>query len=347
MTMNYKHYAMTAVAVGSLFATACAGGKQDPGGDDLTAGAVKAEAKTAASLYERLGGVFAVAAVVDHFSNAVVENPIVGRESKNPALRAWHTKNIGHLPGVKFMRTLWVSSATGGPFQYVATKPGMTPLGLEEAHRELNISSAEFDEVAAELGRTLDVFKVPQQEKTEVLSAFAAHKGEVTAGQASATVGGVKASAEKTPPMASDASLYGRLGGIFAIAAVVDHFSNDVAANRIVGRESKNPALRAWSTENIGRLPGVKFMRTLWVANVAGGPFQFTATKPGATAVGLEEAHRALKISPEEFDEVAAELARTLATFKVPKRETTEVLTAFAAHKTEVIAGYVADKAAR
>ena len=39
-----------------------------------------------------------------------------------------------------------------------------------------------FDEVAAELGRTLDFFKVPKREKTEVLAAFAAHKGEVTAG---------------------------------------------------------------------------------------------------------------------------------------------------------------------
>ena len=34
------------------------------------------------SLYERLGGVFAIAAVVDHFSDAVVKNPIVGQKSK-------------------------------------------------------------------------------------------------------------------------------------------------------------------------------------------------------------------------------------------------------------------------
>ena len=80
------------------------------------------------------------------------------------------------------MRTLWVCNAAGGPFQYTATKPGSTPLGLEEAHRELKISPAEFDEVAAELGPTLDFFKVPAQEKKEVLAAFAAHKAEVTAG---------------------------------------------------------------------------------------------------------------------------------------------------------------------
>ena len=138
------------------------------------------------SLYERLGGVFAIAAVVDHFSDAVVKNPIVGQKSKNPQLREWHTKNLGRLPGLKFMRTLWVCSVSGGPFQFAATKPGSTPLGLEEAHRDLRISPAEFDEVAAELGRTLDFFKVPKREKSEVLAAFAAHKDEVTAGYVAA-----------------------------------------------------------------------------------------------------------------------------------------------------------------
>ena len=140
---------------------------------------------TEASLYERLGGAFAIAAVVDHFSDAVVRNPIVGQTSENPALREWHTNNLGRLPGLKFMRTLWVCDIAGGPQQYAATKPGNTPLGLEEAHRELKISSDEFDEVAAELGRTLDHVGVPEQEKGEVLAAFAAHKGEVTEGYSS------------------------------------------------------------------------------------------------------------------------------------------------------------------
>ena len=137
------------------------------------------------SLYERLGGAFAIAAVVDHFSDAVVQNPIVGQESKNPALREWHTQNLGRLPGLKFMRTLWVCNVSGGPFQYTPTVPGSTVLGLEEAHRRLRISPEEFDEVAAELGRTLDAVGVPEQEKGEVLAAFAAHKDEVTEGYTS------------------------------------------------------------------------------------------------------------------------------------------------------------------
>ncbi len=133
-------------------------------------------------LYERLGGVFAIAAVIDHFSDALVNNSIVGKTSKNPALRQWHTENLKRLPGLKFMRTVWVCDITGGPFKFNATRPGKTKLGLEEAHRNLNISPAEFDEVAAELGRTLDFFKVPAREKGEVLAAFAAHKKEVTVG---------------------------------------------------------------------------------------------------------------------------------------------------------------------
>jgi hemoglobin len=142
------------------------------------------------TLYHRLGGVFAIAAVVDHFSDAVVKNPVVGQQSKNPQLREWHTKNMGRLPGLKFMRALWVCNVSGGPYQFTATKSGTTPLGLEEAHRDLRISPAEFDEVAAELGRTLDFVKVPTREKDEVLAAFAAHKGEVTAGYVAVHKGG-------------------------------------------------------------------------------------------------------------------------------------------------------------
>jgi hemoglobin len=134
------------------------------------------------SLYERLGGVFAIAAVIDHFSDAVVRDQIAGQGSANPALREWHTQKLARLPGLKFMRTLWVCDVAGGPFTFAATKPGATVLGLEEAHRELHITPDEFDAVAATLARSLDHFHVPEREKGEVLAAFAAHKAEVTEG---------------------------------------------------------------------------------------------------------------------------------------------------------------------
>jgi hemoglobin len=139
------------------------------------------------SLYERLGGVFAIAAVVDHFSDAIVENPRVGNQSPNPELREWHTERVAErLPGLKFMRTLWVCDVAGGPLEFRATQPGATPLGLEQAHRELRITAEEFDEVAAELKRSLEHFKIPAKETEEVLAAFAAHKPEVTEGSKAA-----------------------------------------------------------------------------------------------------------------------------------------------------------------
>jgi hemoglobin len=136
------------------------------------------------SLYERLGGAFAIAAVIDHFSDAVVRNPTTGQGSQDPELGEWSRDQLGRLPGLKFMRTLWLCELAGGPQVYGATKPGKTHPGLEEAHRALEVSPDIFDEVAAELARSLDHFNVPDAEKAEVLAGFAGHKGEVTEGYA-------------------------------------------------------------------------------------------------------------------------------------------------------------------
>jgi hemoglobin len=138
------------------------------------------------SLYERLGGIFAIAAVVDRFSDKVVDNPRVGKLSPNPALREWSTKHLDRLPGLKFMRTLWVCAVAGGPCNYVGTRPCHNQMALEKAHYDFHISPEEFDEVAAELARALDYYHVPDREKGEVLAAFAAHKGEVTTGYTAA-----------------------------------------------------------------------------------------------------------------------------------------------------------------
>jgi hemoglobin len=52
---------------------------------------------------------------------------------------------------------------------------------MQEAHKDLQITPDEFDEVGAEISRALDHFGVPEQEKHELLTAVVAHKGEVTA----------------------------------------------------------------------------------------------------------------------------------------------------------------------
>ena len=126
------------------------------------------------TLYERLGGIFAIAAVVDSFSDRLLQNPKI--VDANPELHEWHTVTYHtRMPGLKWGRTWWLAMKAGGPFLYTGKE-------MRDAHFDLKISPEVFDEVAAELARTLDDFKVPEREKGEVLAAFAAEKGEVTAG---------------------------------------------------------------------------------------------------------------------------------------------------------------------
>ena len=98
-----------------------------------------------------------------------------------------------------------------------------------------------------------------------------------------------------------DKSLFDKLGGIFSIATVIDRFSEEILKNPIVGKNSPNPQLRDWSRNQVDeRLPGLKLQRTLWVASITGGPFKFTATRPGKNELDLTEAHKKLKISSEQ-----------------------------------------------
>ena len=122
------------------------------------------------SLYDRLGGYFAIAAVVNRFSDAIITNP---KLNENPALREWNeTQAEARLPGLKFGRTLWVAAAAGGPFEY-------TGLPLTEAHAELNLTADEFAEVGAEIVRALDFYQVPEREQQELVEAYQASMPDV------------------------------------------------------------------------------------------------------------------------------------------------------------------------
>ena len=134
------------------------------------AGAAKQTTPAEPSLYERLGGYFAIAAVVDRFSDAIITNP---KLNENPALKAWNETQAGsRLPGLKFGRTLWIAAVAGGPFEY-------TGLPLEEAHAELNLTADEFAEVGAEIVRALDFYGVPEQEQKELVEAYQASMNDV------------------------------------------------------------------------------------------------------------------------------------------------------------------------
>ena len=147
---------------------------QQPGGTAKAQGAEAAvqpaQPKATQSLYDRLGGIFAIAAVVDRFSDAIVENP---KLNQNPQLVAWNRdESAARLPGLKVMRTIWIASMAGGPFQYTG-KP------LAEAHPRFKLTEAEFKEVGAEIVRALEFYKVPEREQQELVKAYNSSMADV------------------------------------------------------------------------------------------------------------------------------------------------------------------------
>ncbi|MFO1092206.1 MAG: group 1 truncated hemoglobin [Planctomycetaceae bacterium] len=112
-----------------------------------------AESKT---LYERLGGIFAIATVVDDFINRVMADP---RLNANPAVDEAHHK----VPpaGFKYLVTEMVGMATGGPQTYT----GRT---MADSHRHLNITPPEWDAFMDDFRQTLVKFQVPAAEQAEL-----------------------------------------------------------------------------------------------------------------------------------------------------------------------------------
>ena len=106
------------------------------------------------------------------------------RSSKQIAMASYFGVSVCNLSLWRLFIVLRLHRGTSDGRGVVTVRLGMHPR-LENSLVWRRARAArlakEFDEVAAELGRTLDFFKVPKREKTEVLAAFAAHKGEVTA----------------------------------------------------------------------------------------------------------------------------------------------------------------------
>ena len=138
-----------------------------------TSGAsASAQATPEPTLYDRVGGIFAIAAVVNRFSDAIIINP---KLNVNPALKAWNeTEAETRLPGLKFGRTQWIAALTGGPYTY-------TGLPLSEAHTRFKLTSDEFDEVGAEIMRALEYYKVPEAEINLLVEAYMLSKPDVVA----------------------------------------------------------------------------------------------------------------------------------------------------------------------
>jgi hemoglobin len=111
-----------------------------------------------ASLFDRLGGVYAIAAVVDDFIDRVMNDP---RLNKNPKVDEAHHRVSP--AGFKYLVTEMVCWAAGGPQQY-------TGRSMFESHAHLDITPDEWQAFMADLDATFDQFSVPQTERNELIA---------------------------------------------------------------------------------------------------------------------------------------------------------------------------------
>ncbi len=119
------------------------------------------------SLYERLGGVYAIATVVDDFIERLLVNDVL---NANPRIK--EARDRVPKAGLKFRVTALVCQVTGGAEHY-------TGRGMKEAHAHLNISEKEWDAMVADFKITLNKFKVPAKEQGELLAIVGSTKKDI------------------------------------------------------------------------------------------------------------------------------------------------------------------------
>ena len=113
------------------------------------------------SLYDRLGGLDAITAVIGDF---------VGRVAADDRINKKFAKT--DIPRVKFFLIQQVCAATGGPCTYKGNS-------MPKAHKNMKVTAGEFDALVGDLVASLDHFNVPAAEKTELLGILGPLKSQI------------------------------------------------------------------------------------------------------------------------------------------------------------------------
>jgi hemoglobin len=114
--------------------------------------------RPAPTLYERLGGVYSLAAVVDDFIDRLMDD---ARLNANPRVDEAHHRVA--RAGFKYLVTEQVCWAAGGPQKY-------TGRSMRDSHEHLAITPGEWNAFLDDLRETLDAFRVPERERQELFA---------------------------------------------------------------------------------------------------------------------------------------------------------------------------------
>ncbi len=135
------------------------------------------------SLYERLGGIDAIKAVVNEFAGRVLADERVNKKfAKSDAPRL-----VLHLQEI-------VCKVTGGPCEY-------TGLGMKEAHKNMKVTEGEFGALVEDLVGALDKFNVPAKEKNDLLAILGPLKAQIVEVKSNATGTALPANFKPAPAL--------------------------------------------------------------------------------------------------------------------------------------------------
>jgi hemoglobin len=119
------------------------------------------------NLYDRLGGAYPIAVVVDDFIERLLVNDTL---NANPAIK--EARQRVPAQGLKFHVTTLVCQVTGGPCKYAGRD-------MRSSHAHLHISEREWQAMLADFNKTLDKFSVPATEKNELVAIVNSTKSEI------------------------------------------------------------------------------------------------------------------------------------------------------------------------
>ena len=125
------------------------------------------QGEEAGSLYDRLGGAYSIAVVVDDFIDRIMGD---SRLNANPRVDEAHHRVSPQ--GFKYYVTEQVCWAAGGPQTYSGRS-------MADLHRDLLISNAEWDAFMDDFDQTLTKFDVPERERGELVAIIESTKNDI------------------------------------------------------------------------------------------------------------------------------------------------------------------------
>lgn len=262
--------------------------------------------KEKTNLYARIGGIHKLSMIVDKFGDRLAMNKTI---LMNPNC----AKSLlpESLPYFKYLMTQYLGAKWGGPQKYMGPD-------FVDWHRQAMITDDEWKAGAMEFQSVMSMSKVDMDTQKMIGDFFAQFRHEMMMPSKGMM---------REMMMPGKDTLYMRLGGAPAIAAVCDTFVNRLAGNSVVtGNKNVVKSLTSGRVTDAG----IKYLLIEQLVMATGGPASYSGRD-------MATAHKGLGITENEWAAAAGILKQVLDDFHVPAREQGEIFAAIGGTKKDIV----------